>query len=77
MCAGRIIYGFTAGVMICSTPKMIEETIPEIVSEKGFGTSTNIFINLATLVCLMLPAWLPEKKSELEQTKFWMICWGI
>ena len=77
MCAGRIIYGFTAGVMICSTPTMMIETIPSIVSEKGFGTSTNIFINFATLVCLMLPAWLPEKKSELEQTKFWMVCWGI
>jgi len=58
ICLGRIIYGFSAGVMICATPKMIEETIPENVAEK-FGISTNIFINLACCICMMLASGLP------------------
>ena len=77
MCFGRMIFGFSAGVIICATPKMVEETIPSNVIEKGFGTSTNILINSATFTCLMLPSWLPENKEELQHTKFWMIQFGI
>lgn len=46
MCVGRFIYGFSAGVLLCATPKVMEETIPTELIDKGFGASTNIFMCL-------------------------------
>ena len=77
MCFGRLIYGFTAGIIMCATPKMLEETIPANVAEKGFGTSTNIFINTGNFLCMMLAAWMPEKSDDLQTSKFWMTEFGV
>ena len=44
---------------------MIEETIPENVANKGFGTSTNILISVACFISMILEAGLPETKEEL------------
>ena len=77
MCFGRLIYGFTAGIIMCATPKMLEETIPANVAEKGFGTSTNIFINTGNFLCMMLAAWMPENGDELQTSKFWMTEFGV
>ena len=44
ICFGRFVYGFAAGVLLCATPKIMEETIPTELIDKGFGASTNIFM---------------------------------
>ena len=73
MCVGRLIFGFSAGVMLCAAPTMIEETIPEKFAEKGFGTSTNILVNVGAFICMVLSTGLPQKKEELVQTNYWML----
>ena len=45
MCFGRFIFGFSCGVLICTTPKAIDESVPLKLVDKGFGTSTNKIIN--------------------------------
>ena len=54
MCLGRMIFGFASGILSCATPKMLDEVIPAKMMDKGFGTSTNILINLAFFVVLIM-----------------------
>lgn len=42
MCAGRLLFGFSSGILLCATPKMIDETVPAKLIDKGFGVSTAI-----------------------------------
>jgi hypothetical protein len=44
MCVGRFLFGLSAGVLLCATPKIIDETIPASLIDKGFGASTNILM---------------------------------
>ena len=76
MCFGRLIFGFSCGVIMCSTPKILEETIPGHLFDQGFGTSTNIFINLGCFVMLILSMGMPDKKTELVDTDVWYILYG-
>ena len=50
MCFGRFLFGFAAGVLLCATPKIIDETIPVALIDKGFGASTNIL--MCVFACL-------------------------
>ena len=54
MCCGRFIYGAATGVLMCTTPKMVEEIIRAKLMNKGFGMSTSLFINIAFFGCLIL-----------------------
>lgn len=60
MCFGRFVLGMCAGVVLCTTPKMIEETVPAHLLEKGFGSSTSVFVNLAFFVALLASGGMPE-----------------
>lgn len=44
MCVGRFLFGVSAGVLLCATPKILDETIPPHLIDKGFGASTNIMM---------------------------------
>jgi MFS family permease len=55
----RTFYGFTAGVIVSATPKMIEETVPNRLMDRGFGISTNAFINSAILLLMILGNLMP------------------
>jgi MFS family permease len=77
LCFGRILFGFSAGVIMCATPKMLDETIPAHLIEKGFGTSTNIIINLMVFLMLLMGMGIPESPAELMDSKYWMIIYGI
>ena len=46
MCFGRFLFGLAAGVLLCATPKVMDETIPAELIDKGFGASTNILMCL-------------------------------
>jgi MFS family permease len=46
MCFGRVIFGLSSGVLLCATPKMIDETVPAKLLDKGFGASTAIIMCL-------------------------------
>lgn len=77
MCIGRLIVGFSCGVLICATPKAIDETIPSQLIDKGFGTSTNIVINLSFMAVMLLAMGMPEDDASLENNLYWMVIFGI
>lgn len=65
ICFGRAVFGFACGVLICATPKVIDETIPSNLIDKGFGASTNIVINLAFMLVMILALGMPEDIKHL------------
>ena len=76
MCFGRLIFGFSCGVILCATPKMLVETIPANLIDLGYGTSTNIFINFAFFVMLIIAMGMPDKAEELKITNYWYVMFG-
>merc|ERR1711990_213552 len=72
ICAGRVLLGFTCGVLLCATPKSLDEVIPNKLTGV-FGTSTNIMINISFLILMILANYMPDEKSLLMTNKFWMI----
>jgi|TARA_B110001450_G_scaffold252629_1_gene274735 hypothetical protein len=66
MCFGRFVFGFSCGVLICTTPKAIDETVPSYMVDKGFGTSTNIIINLSFMLVAVLSLMMPETEYALS-----------
>jgi len=77
MCLGRMIFGFASGILSCATPKMLDEIIPARMMDKGFGTSTNILINFAFFVVLIMAMGVPESPAALMETKYWMLIYGL
>jgi hypothetical protein len=74
---GRFIVGFSCGILICTTPKLIDETVPSNLVDKGFGTSTNIVINLSFLLVMVVALGMPESESGLKNDWYWMVVFGI
>lgn len=60
------MFGFSCGVLICTTPKAIDETVPSYMVDKGFGTSTNIIINLSFMLVAVLSLMMPETEYALS-----------
>jgi MFS family permease len=77
ICLGRFILGFTTGILLCATPKALDETIPGKLIDKGFGTSTNIMINCAFLVLMIGANFIPEDKVGLQETAVWQYLFAI
>jgi hypothetical protein len=72
ICAGRVLLGFTCGVLLCATPKALDEVIPN--KQAGvFGTSTNIMINISFLILMIAANNMPDEKAVLMTNKFWMV----
>lgn len=65
---GRLLFGLSSGVMLCATSKILEQTIPVRLLDKGFGTSTNILMQLFNFGLLLMAIGMPDTKSELETT---------
>jgi MFS family permease len=76
MCFGRFVFGFSCGVLICTTPTAISETVPSNMVDKGFGTSTNIIINLSFMLVAVLSLMMPETEFALTNDWTWMIIFG-
>lgn len=77
LCMARFLFGFSSGVILCATPKNIEETIPSKLLDYGFGISTNISINIAIMYSMLLGLGEPKEELDLEQSGFWRIIYGI
>ena len=67
---GRLTFGFAAGVLVTACPKIVEETIPGHYMDYGYGTSTNLGINLFVMISLLSGLILPSESetSKLETT---------
>jgi len=71
ICFGRFVLGFSCGVLLCATPKALDEVIPNSLIAK-FGTSTNIMINIAFLALMITANYNPDSRQELQTSNFWM-----
>ena len=60
---GRLGYGLSAGFIISATPKILEETVPAHLLDKGFGTSTNLIINAAIMGATLLAIGNPDQED--------------
>jgi MFS family permease len=76
ICASRLIHGFATGILVCAAPKMIEETVPSHVMDYGFGTSTNLCINVAIMIELLLGIGLPPEE-DFYDTNYWMVFYAF
>lgn len=76
MCFGRLLFGFCVGVILCTTSKILVETIPSHLLDQGYATSTNIFINFSLFIMLMLSMGMPVAKKDLMETNYWYIMFG-
>lgn len=78
---GRAIYGIGAGGMIAVAPRMIQETIPNDMFDKGFSAATNtsidIFVLFNTLMMTYMPQYPIETKEELKHSHLWRISYFI
>ena len=70
---GRVVFGFASGVLLCATPKIIEESIPTHLMDYGFGTSTNMFINIMITVYMLLGIGMPTSEEALMTTNYWVV----
>ena len=77
MCFGRFIVGFSCGVLICTTPKALDETVPSNLIDKGFGTSTNIILNVSFMLVMILALGMPDTEEALKADWYWMVIFGI
>ena len=78
---GRFIYGIGAGGLISIAPRMIQETIPNELFDRGFSATTNtaidIFILLNTLMLNNLPQYPMETEDELKHSHLWRVIYFI
>ena len=62
---GRCLYGLASGVMITASAKMLEETIPSNIFERGFGNTTNQLGSALVLFMVITAEFLPYTTKDL------------
>jgi len=74
---GRFLYGFASGVLVTGAPKVLGETVPSHLLDYGFGSSTNIMINVGVMGCMLVGIAMPATPEELKESSIWMIVFGL
>ena len=77
MCLGRFFFGLTSGVLLCATSRILEDTIPVRLIDKGFGTSTNILMQVFSFMLLLTAIGMPDNRDKLETTRWWRCIYGL
>jgi MFS family permease len=77
ICFGRFILGFACGVLLCATPKALDEVLPSELIDNGFGTSTNIMINMSFLQVMIMANFMPDDKKSLLNNNYWKILFTV
>jgi len=73
ICVMRFIHGISAGVLVSTGAKVIEETTPSNIIDKGFSASTNLFINFGIMILMLLGIGMPDDTESLRTTNFWTV----
>lgn len=73
------MFGFASGVIIATAPKIIEETVPSHLIDKGFGASTNLAVNFAIMICTIAGTGNPSENDyeALKESSNWQIIYGL
>lgn len=62
---------------MCATPKCLDEVLPAELIDNGFGTSTNIMINLSYLQVMIMANFMPDDKASLVDNNYWRILFTV
>lgn len=62
---GRCLYGLASGVMITASAKMLEETVPSNIFERGFGNTTNQLGSALVLFMVIAAEFIPNNIKNL------------
>lgn len=79
ICLSRFLYGFFSGIIVAAAPKWLDETIPTHLIDKGFGASTNLAVNIAIMILMVLGTVSPDIKDikSLNESNFWRVVYGF
>ena len=75
---GRLIYGFSVGIIAIAMPRLMEETVPSYLV--GFyGGLYCLSFATATLLAYALAVFLPKDsdKEALKETHMTQVCFGL
>ena len=66
-------------MIMTTSPKVIEETIPAHLISFGYGISTNMALNFATLLDSTVALYIPsdDDPDALNETEIWRIIYAI
>ena len=73
---GKLLFGFSAGVISIAAPKMLDETVPAHLVG-AFGIMTNFYIAFGILLNFLLGLGLPQDPLLYSQDQFWRISYGF
>ena len=76
---GRLGYGFAGGLMLSTSPKFLDETVPPHLIDKGFGSSTNISISVGIFIMTLLGLFNANSSNyyELLDSANWQVIYGF
>lgn len=75
----RLGFGLASGFIIAASPKILDETIPAHLIDKGFGMSTNLLINFGVMVATVLAIGNPSEDDydALNDSWYWRFEYGF
>ena len=76
--AGRILYGFSLGLLVISWPRYMDEVLPPR-SLSFYGGIYAFSIAFGTITAFLLALGLPkdDDKPALAKDEFWRVIWGL
>jgi len=77
MLIGRFIFSFVAGIAVAAAPKIIEETVPPHLIDRGFGQSSNAIICFGLFLSMVVGIAAPTEPRDLGTSDFWKIFYLI
>lgn len=78
ICAGRLVFGFFAGIYQVAVPRMIEETVP-LHLLPIFGTVTNLAVNGGKMLSIVIGGGIPSSsdKEASKHTNYWRFVFAV
>lgn len=77
MCIGRFIYGFASGIFCVAGPRIMNEIVPTHLMDLGFNSSTNVFINIFTMISMLLGLGQPTEVADLKTSSWYKVVYLV
>ena len=75
----RLGFGLASVFIIAASPKILDETIPAHLIDRGFGMSTNLLINFGVMMATVLAIGNPSEDDydALNDSWYWRFEYGF